>query len=146
MFILMPLLYLCFTAVPAQDQVPAQSFRFSLVRIPVWVTNQQGIAQHALAARDFQLLVDGSPVTIESCGESFDRPLELVYLHVDDEFAVVNKPPGMITHPVERHTGNSVAEKLAILTENYRQTGRADAGHAVIDISLYPDRFTIPAE
>ena len=41
---------------------------------------------------------------------------------------------------------NSVAEKLAILTENYRQTGRADAGHPVIDISLYPDRFTIPAE
>lgn len=39
----------------------------------------------------------------------------------------------------------SVAEKLAILTENYRQTGRVDAGHPVIDISLYADRFTIPA-
>lgn len=38
----------------------------------------------------------------------------------------------------------SVAEKLAILTENYRQTGRVDAGHPVIDISLYADRFTIP--
>lgn len=41
---------------------------------------------------------------------------------------------------------NSVAEKLAILAENYRRTGRADAGHPVIDISLYPDRFTIPAQ
>ena len=41
---------------------------------------------------------------------------------------------------------NSVAEKLAILMENYRQTGRADAEHPVIDISLYPDKFTIPAQ
>lgn len=40
----------------------------------------------------------------------------------------------------------SVAEKLAILTENYRQTGRVDAGHPVIDISLYADRFTIPVQ
>ena len=38
---------------------------------------------------------------------------------------------------------NSVDEKLAILRENFRSTGRADAGHAVIDISLFPDRFTI---
>ncbi|MCH8149346.1 MAG: hypothetical protein IH987_15410 [Planctomycetes bacterium] len=41
---------------------------------------------------------------------------------------------------------NSVAEKLAILTENYRHTGRADAEHPIIDISLYPDRYTIPAQ
>lgn len=39
---------------------------------------------------------------------------------------------------------NSVEQKLAILRENYRQTGRADADHAVIDISTFPDRFTIP--
>ncbi|MFT4649242.1 MAG: 23S rRNA pseudouridine1911/1915/1917 synthase [Planctomycetota bacterium] len=38
--------------------------------------------------------------------------LELSYLHVDEEFAVVNKPAGMITHPVDRHTGGSVAENL----------------------------------
>lgn len=38
--------------------------------------------------------------------------LKLTYLHVDEEFAVVDKPPGMITHPVERHTGDSVAENL----------------------------------
>ncbi len=43
---------------------------------------------------------------------SDQAPLELAFLHVDKEFAVVNKPPGMITHPVERHTGGSVAEKL----------------------------------
>lgn len=35
-------------------------------------------------------------------------------------------------------------QKLAILRENHRRTGRADADHAVIDISTFPDRFTIP--
>lgn len=39
---------------------------------------------------------------------------------------------------------NSVRQKLAILRENHRRTGRLDAGYAVIDISTYPDRFTIP--
>ena len=39
---------------------------------------------------------------------------------------------------------NSVEQKLAILRENYRRTGRIDALHAVIDVSTYPDRFTIP--
>ncbi len=39
---------------------------------------------------------------------------------------------------------NSVNQKLAILRENFRRTGRVDAGHPVIDISIFPDRFTIP--
>lgn len=39
---------------------------------------------------------------------------------------------------------NSLGEKLALLRANYLQTGRADAGHPVIDISTFPDRFTIP--
>jgi hypothetical protein len=39
---------------------------------------------------------------------------------------------------------NTVEQKLAILRENFRRTGRADAGHSVIDISTFPDRFTIP--
>lgn len=39
---------------------------------------------------------------------------------------------------------NTVEQKLAILRENYRRTGRIDALHAVIDVSTYPDRFTIP--
>lgn len=39
---------------------------------------------------------------------------------------------------------NPVAQKLAILRENYHRTGRADAHHAVIDVSTFPDRFTIP--
>lgn len=39
---------------------------------------------------------------------------------------------------------NSVAQKLVILREAYRRTGRLDAGHPVIDVSTFPDRFTIP--
>ena len=39
---------------------------------------------------------------------------------------------------------NGVQEKLALLRENYSKTGRVDARHAVIDISTFPDRFTIP--
>lgn len=39
---------------------------------------------------------------------------------------------------------NAVPQKLALLRENFRRTGRADAQHAVIDVSTYPDRFTVP--
>lgn len=39
---------------------------------------------------------------------------------------------------------NVVGQKLAILRENHRRTGRVDAGHPVIDVSTFPDRFTIP--
>lgn len=39
---------------------------------------------------------------------------------------------------------NTMEQKFAILRENHRRTGRADAHHPVIDISTFPDRFTIP--
>ena len=39
---------------------------------------------------------------------------------------------------------NSIENKLAILGENFRRTGRVDAHHAIIDVSTFPDRFTIP--
>ncbi len=39
---------------------------------------------------------------------------------------------------------NTMGQKLAILRQNHLQTGRADAHHPVIDISTFPDRFTIP--
>jgi len=39
---------------------------------------------------------------------------------------------------------NVAAQKLALLRQNFAQTGRADAGHPVIDISTFPDRFHIP--
>ena len=39
---------------------------------------------------------------------------------------------------------NRLEQKLAILRENFRRTGRADAGYPVIDVSTFPDRFTVP--
>jgi hypothetical protein len=39
---------------------------------------------------------------------------------------------------------NTAAQKLRILRENFRRTGRVDAGYTVIDISTFPDRFTVP--
>lgn len=39
---------------------------------------------------------------------------------------------------------NSAAQKLAIIRRNYELHGRIDAGHAVIDVSTFPDRFTTP--
>jgi len=39
---------------------------------------------------------------------------------------------------------NAAAQKLTILRENHRRTGRVDAGYLVIDVSTFPDRFTVP--
>lgn len=39
---------------------------------------------------------------------------------------------------------NSVHEKLEILRANFSRSGRVDAGHTVIDVSTFPDRYTIP--
>ena len=39
---------------------------------------------------------------------------------------------------------NTLEEKMAILRANYRETGRADAHHPLIDVSTYPDRYTVP--
>ncbi|MFQ5461002.1 MAG: hypothetical protein ACE5E5_00070 [Phycisphaerae bacterium] len=48
------------------------------------------------------------------------------------------------SEPGEEVEENSVARKLAMLRTNYRETGRADANHTVIDISTFPDRFVVP--
>ena len=39
---------------------------------------------------------------------------------------------------------NLAPQKLALLRQNFTQTGRADAGHPIIDISTFPDKFHIP--
>lgn len=41
---------------------------------------------------------------------------------------------------------NGAGQKLVLLRKNYLDTGRADAGHVVIDVSVFPDRFTIPGD
>lgn len=39
---------------------------------------------------------------------------------------------------------NTAEAKIALLRANYTATGRCDADYPVIDISTYPDRFTVP--
>jgi hypothetical protein len=46
--------------------------------------------------------------------------------------------------PGEEQEENSIAEKIAILRENFRRFGRVDANRRTIDISVHPDRFTTP--
>jgi hypothetical protein len=38
---------------------------------------------------------------------------------------------------------NTIVQKLALLRGNFERTGRADGGHAVIDVSVFPDRFLV---
>ena len=47
--------------------------------------------------------------------------------------------------PGEELEENTAAQKLRILSGNYREHGRIDAYHPKIDISVFPDRFVIPA-
>lgn len=47
--------------------------------------------------------------------------------------------------PGEELEENTAAQKLSILSGNYREHGRIDAYHPKIDISVFPDRFVIPA-
>ncbi|MCK4660302.1 MAG: hypothetical protein KAV82_12335 [Phycisphaerae bacterium] len=44
--------------------------------------------------------------------------------------------------PGEEVEENSAQRKIAILRHNYERYGRVDAGFGMIDISVYPDRFT----
>lgn len=39
---------------------------------------------------------------------------------------------------------NTVSQKIRLLEANYRRTGRVDGGYPVIDISTFPERFTVP--
>lgn len=39
---------------------------------------------------------------------------------------------------------NLLLQKLALLRQNFAKSGRADAGHDVIDVSTFPDRYHIP--
>ena len=58
----------------------AQSFRFSLIQIPVWVTNKKGVSKMNLDKHDFKLYVDGRRSPIEDCIPAYDRPIEMVYM------------------------------------------------------------------
>ncbi len=46
--------------------------------------------------------------------------------------------------PGEEIEENMMGQKLAILRQNYLRTGRVDAGHPIVDVSTFSDRFTVP--
>ncbi len=47
--------------------------------------------------------------------------------------------------PGEELEENTIAQKIAILRENFRRSGRVDADRRTIDISTHPHQFTTPA-
>lgn len=57
-----------------------ESYAFSVVRIPVWVTNNQNVPVANLRKEQFRLAVDGYRVPIENFLRTYDAPMELVYL------------------------------------------------------------------
>jgi len=57
-----------------------QSFRFSLVQVPLWVRDARGDLVADLQAHQLTLKVDGQPVRIESFQNSTQHALELVCL------------------------------------------------------------------
>ena len=79
------------------NTIKMQSYRFSLVKIPVWVTNRQGIARINLEKSDFKVTVDRREVKIEDCILAFNRPMELIYLvDVSGSMAIGGKLQGSI--------------------------------------------------
>ncbi|HUU81938.1 MAG TPA: hypothetical protein VM243_00415 [Phycisphaerae bacterium] len=48
--------------------------------------------------------------------------------------------------PGEEVAENTADQKLAILRRNHELYGRIDAGRQVIDVTMFPDRFTTPTE
>ena len=57
-----------------------RSFRFALIRIPVWVNDNHGLPVTKLRRRDFKLYVDGRRVRVESVMKITGDPMETAYL------------------------------------------------------------------
>lgn len=92
----------------------------------------------ALAGEPFDDQITG--VLVDNIGGRLDRTRSHIELATD-------RAGGRIhwgSAPGEELAENVLDQKLAILRENHRRTGRADAHHPVIDVSTFPDRFIIP--
>ena len=89
------------------DYRQIQSFKFALVRIPVWLPLSSSQRVRVLEKSDFRLFVNGKPAEIESCIKTHSRPLDLVYLlDISGSMAIGGKLEGsiqLITHLMERH-------------------------------------------
>jgi len=70
------------TCMAQDDVLPEhyQRFSFAVVRIPVWVSDRNGLPYADLEADDFELLVDDHPVVIDNVLLTHDAPMEMVYL------------------------------------------------------------------
>ncbi len=92
----------------------------------------------ALEAESFASQITG--VLVENHGGRRDRRRSHIELATD-------RAGGRIrwgSAPGRELEENSVDQKLAILRENFRRTGRVDARYPVIDIATFADRFTVP--
>lgn len=91
-----------------------------------------------LAVEPFDNQITG--VLVDNVGGRLDRSRSHIELATD-------RAGGRIhwgSAPGEELAENFANQKLTILRENYRRTGRADAHHPVIDVSTFPDRYVIP--
>jgi len=78
-------------------------------------------------------------VLVENFGGRKDRYASHIVLATDRDGGRIAWGSA-VGHEVEE---NTVEQKLALLRANYRDTGRVDADHAVIDVSTFPDRITV---
>lgn len=79
-------------------------------------------------------------VLVENYGGRQDKrqaPIELVTTPPPAGRLIWGSAPG------EEIEENTVEQKIRLLGEIYRQWGRIDAGHDIIDISTFPDRFAV---
>ena len=89
--------------------------------------------------RDEQFASQITAVLVDNCGGRVDprrAHFELATDRVDGRIRW-GSAPGMELEE------NTVAQKLAILRDVFRRTGRVDADEVIIDVSVYPDRYIV---
>ena len=64
----------------AQDAIYQEQVEVEMILVPAIVTTPSGSGLHKLEARDFSLLVDGAPTSVESFEASTDAPVSLIHL------------------------------------------------------------------
>ena len=79
------------------------------------VKNQEGLLVDGRLARTSYLLVGGEVVELRVAVESrvAPEPLALTVVYEDEALLVVEKPAGMVVHPVRDYTGGTLANAVA---------------------------------